>query len=561
VGSELEQDLRSSSAVADDDHIAARLQAVEGGTDLLDSHRQEREVAIRGFGKGPAAPGAEIPPHGTEPAAELAPADGDVGDYVTAAAIRTSHMTHQPLLRRILPGAVVLLAALTALSLPALSTAQTRVYPGVDVLLSGRIDFLAGKRIGLITHRAATGIGGWPTATLLGLDPRIRVVALFAPEHGLSGTLPAGARVPSSEGSIPVYSLYSDTLRPTSGMLAGIDALVFDLQDVGTRAYTYISTMALAMQAAAENNKLFVVLDRPNPLGGERIDGPVLDRAFASFIGIYPVPAVHGMTIGELAMLFNREFGIGANLVVVPMAGWQASMQWDDTGLSWFRPSPMIQSPAVALLHAATGVMEGTNLSVGAGTNVPFETVTARGVRGDLLAERLNRAGIPGVWFAPQVAGTADRRTGGIRLLITDPRQFLPATAAVYIMTAIRDLHPGLLQFVPSGDKRRYLFDLVWGTDAVRRALIRGASAESIVASWQDDLQRFEQTRQRYLLYTRSGMVIAQTTPQPVIAEVAAIKTQVKPAAPKPTARRTQLPACRDRPVICGGLAGAGVIR
>src|SRR2546428_6693302 len=191
-----------------------------------------------------------------------------------AAAIRTSHMTH-PLLRRILPGAVVLLAALTAMSLPAFSTAQTRVYPGVDVLLSGRIDFLAGKRIGLITHRAAAGVGGWPTATLLALDPPIRVVALFAPEHGLSGTLPAGARVPSSEGSIPVYSLYSDTLRPTSGMLAGIDALVFDLQDVGARAYTYISTMALAMQAAAENNKLFVDPDRAKPLGDESAARPV----------------------------------------------------------------------------------------------------------------------------------------------------------------------------------------------------------------------------------------------------------------------------------------------
>jgi len=548
--------------VADNDHIAAALQAVEGGTEALNPHRPEGEVADGDLGKGPAAPGAEMPPHGTEPAPELAPADGDVRNYVTAAAIRTSHMTRHPLLQRILPGAVVLLAALTAISLPAFSTAQTRVYPGVDVLLSGRIDFLAGKRIGLITHRAAAGVGGWPTATLLALDPRIRVVALFAPEHGLSGTLPAGVRVPSSEGSIPVYSLYSDTLRPTSGMLAGIDALVFDLQDVGARAYTYISTMALAMQAAAENNKLFVVLDRPNPLGGERVDGPVLDRAFASFIGIYPVPAIHGMTIGELALLFNREFGIGAKLVVVPMAGWQASMQWDDTGLAWFRPSPMIPSPGVALLHAATGMVEGTNLSVGAGTSVPFETVTARGVRGDLLAERLNRAGVPGVWFAPQIAGPADRRTGGVRLLITDPRQFLPVTTTVYIMTAIRDLYPGLLQFARSANKERYLFDLVWGTDTIRRALQRGATAESIVASWQYDLEHFAQTRQRYLLYARSGMVIAQTTPQPVTAEAAAIKTPARPAAnAKPAPKRSQLPACKDRAVICGALTGAGVIK
>ncbi len=470
-------------------------------------------------------------------------------------------MTH-PLLRRILPGAAVLLAALTALSLPAFSTSQTRVYPGVDVLLSGRIDFLAGKRVGLITHRAAAGVGGWPTATLLALDPRIRVVALFAPEHGLSGTVHAGTRVPSIDGPIPVYSLYSDTLRPTSGMLAGIDALVFDLQDVGARAYTYISTMALAMQAAAENNKLFVVLDRPNPLGGERVDGPVLDRAFASFIGIYPVPAVYGMTVGELSMLFNREFGIGAQLVVVPMAGWQASMQWEDTGLLWFRPSPMLQSPTVALLHASTGMLEGTNLSVGAGSSVPFETVTASGIRGDLLAARLNQAGLRGVRFAPQTAGTGGDRKGGVRLLITDPRQFLPATTTVYILTAIRDLYPGLLRFTPSAYSGRYLFDLVWGTDTVRRALLRGTSAQRIVASWHNDLEQFVQTRQRYLLYARSGAVVVQATPEPVKAEAAAIRVPAKPAPGlKPAPKRTRPPACIDRPVICGGLAGAGVLK
>src|SRR5256712_6839437 len=229
------------------------------------------------------------------------------------------------------------------------------------------------------------------------------------------------------------------------------------------------------------------------------------------------------MTIGELAMLFNREFGIGAKLVVVPMAGWQASMQWDDTGLSWSRPSPMTPSPAVALLHAATGMVEGTNLSGGAGTSVPFETVTAPGIRGDLLAERLNRAGVPGVWFAPQIAGPADRRTGGVRLLITDPRQFLPATTTVYIMTAIRDLYPGLLQFVRSANKERYLFDLVWGTDMVRRALRRGGNAQSNVASWQGDLEQVAPTPQRDLLSARSGMGIAQYTPQPVSAEAAAI--------------------------------------
>jgi uncharacterized protein YbbC (DUF1343 family) len=486
-------------------------------------------------------------------------------------------------MERILPGAVVLLAALMALSLPALSTAQGRVYPGVDVLLSERSDLLAGKRVGLITHRAAAGIGGWPTAQLLMLDPRIRVVALFAPEHGLSGELPAGSRVPSIEGSIPVYSLYAETVRPTSQMLSSIDALVFDLQDVGARAYTYISTMALAMQAAAKHDKLFVVLDRPNPLGGDRMDGPVLDPAFASFIGIYPVPAVHGMTVGELAMLFNGKFGIGAKLVVVPMAGWNASMQWEDTGLPWFRPSPMISSPAAAVLHAATGMLEGTSLAVGAGTNVPFETVTATGLRGDLIAQRLNRAGLPGVRFESIITGSGGQRKEGVRLIVTDPSRFLPDTTAVHILTAIRDLHPGLLRFQQLDAGGRYRFDLVWGTDQVRRAILRNRSADSIAASWQAELQQFLKIRQDYLLYPRSATVV-RTLPRPVETQVKTIRSPatvdplrarpvpdpqplVEPDLPRPTERGALTSAVAvgihncDRPAICGGLAGASVTK
>jgi uncharacterized protein YbbC (DUF1343 family) len=285
------------------------------------------------------------------------------------------------------------------------------------VLLSTHGHLLAGRRVGLITHRAATGADGWPTAMLLALDPRVRVVSLFAPEHGLTGTAPAGAPVPGgSLGGLPVHSLYGATRRPTPEMLAGLDALVYDLQDVGARAYTYVSTLALAMQAAAERGILFVVLDRPNPLGGEQIDGPLLESRFASFIGIYPIPAVHGMTVGELALLFNTEFRIGARLLVVPMSGWQAWMRWEDTGLPWVRPSPMITSPAAARLHATTGMLEGTTLTVGAGGSVPFETVTAAGVEPHRLAARLNAAGLPGVRFLPHQAGSGAGRTAGVRL-------------------------------------------------------------------------------------------------------------------------------------------------
>jgi uncharacterized protein YbbC (DUF1343 family) len=384
---------------------------------------------------------------------------------------------------------------------------QGQVWPGVDVLIARAGDGLAGKRVGIITHRAAAGVGGWPTATLLTVHSPLRVVALFVPEHGFAGDLPAGVMVPSSQGDVPVYSLYGAERSPTAAMLANLDAIVFDLQDVGTRAYTYISTMALAMQAAAEHDKLFVVLDRPNPLGGDRIDGPVLDPAFESFIGIYPLPSVHGMTVGELALLFNQEFGINAHLVVIPMKGWEGRMQWEDTGLAWFRPSPNIPSPVAAQLHAATGMLEGTNLSVGAGTAIPFETVTAPWIDPTRLAAPLNAAGLAGVRFLPVALGSRGSGKGGVRLVLTDTRRFRPATTAVFILTAVQDLYPGRLRFSSRGG--RYTFDLVWGTDAVRRAVMKGERPEHIVARWTEALQRFQTIRQRYLIYPRSGAAAA----------------------------------------------------
>jgi uncharacterized protein YbbC (DUF1343 family) len=404
---------------------------------------------------------------------------------------------------RAYPAALLIAVALFgAAGVPARS-GQARVYPGVNLLLASYIEVLAGKRIGLITHRAAADIEGSPTNLRLAADPRLNVVALFAPEHGLMGDLPAGAYVPPAAGRIPTYSLYSALRRPSTEMLAGIDAFVFDLQDVGMRAYTYISTMAYAMQAAAAADKLFVVLDRPNPLGGERVDGPVLDPAFESFIGIYPIPVIHGMTIGELAQLFNREFGIGARLVVIPMFGWQASMQWEDTGLSWYRPSPNIPSPTAAQLHAATGLMEGTNLWVGIGTSIPFEVVLARWLQGYLLADRLNERHLPGVTFVPYSVLSGGKRYNGVRLVLTDARHFQPAATAVHILDAISRLHPGSLAFGAPRSGKRYMFDLVWGTDTVRRAIANGVPAATIISRWGDALRRFQDIRGNYFLYPR----------------------------------------------------------
>ena len=499
------EDLGGAVAVPHDDDISGGLEALDRGRDGADPDRANGQFPAGPGLEGAAALEAEMAAFREKGALDLIPPNRDVRDHVAASTLRALQ-ARRAHIRGILAAVLVLLVAGTPA--PAASSPPPRVWPGVDVLVAHYTQVLTGKRIGLITHRAATGVGGWPTATILTLDPRIRVVAFFTPEHGFSGTLRAGVTVPSGAtpsrvGRIPVYSLYATTRRPSAEMLAGLDALVFDLQDVGARAYTYISTMALAMQAAAQYDKLFIVLDRPNPLGGDRVDGPILDPSFASFIGIYPVPAVHGMTIGELALLFNEGFGIHARLAVVPMSGWRGRMHWEDTGLDWFRPSPNIPSPAAAQLHAATGLLEGTTLSVGAGSATPFQTVTAGWLRGNQLAARLNGRGLPGVRFEGISTGSPGRRQNGIRLVLTDRRRFRPAATALHILDAIHRLHPQVSLFTPPRNGGRYRFDLVWGTDTVRKAILRGDPAEWIVASWNADRQWFLAVRQPYLLYPR----------------------------------------------------------
>jgi len=285
------------------------------------------------------------------------------------------------------------------------------IKPGVDVLLESP-GLLQGRRIGLVTHAAGLTSAGEATWSALLRDSRLTVTALFAPEHGLSGAVPAGQPVADSPGRVPTYSLYGATRRPTPEMLANIDVFVIDLQDVGARAYTFVSTMALVMQAARDAGKPVVVLDRPNPQGGLQLDGTVLGPEYRSFIGMYPIPSVHGMTIGELAQLFNGLFEINADLTVVPMRGWSRRMVWEETGLPWVRPSPNIATMLTPFYYAATGVLDGTNLSNGAGTPLPFQVVSSPWLDGDRLAARLNAAGLPGVTFEPHENGR-DKRVGG----------------------------------------------------------------------------------------------------------------------------------------------------
>lgn len=398
--------------------------------------------------------------------------------------------------------AVVLAVLALAPTIPGLAGGSAAISVGADVLLDDSTP-LAGQRIGLVTHQAGTTQSGELTLEALARQGTVELGALFAPEHGLDGSYGAGQRVPTaSRGGTPVYSLYGGTFRPTRQMLSRVDTLVVDLQDVGVRPYTYASTMALVLRAAAGAGKRVVILDRPNPLSGLTVDGPVLEPQFRSFIGLYPIPYVHGMTMGELAAMFNRAFGINAKMTVIPMAGWQRQMVWADTGLPWANPSPGLVDADIAPYYAATGSLDGTNLWNGTSTPSRFRVVLAPWINGPRLAERLNRHGLPGVRFTPSAIPwpNTTKVWSGVRLHVTDPRVFKPTTTAAYILAEIRQLHGNRLEF-RKPRRGYYLFDLVWGTKQVRLALQRGASGKEIVAAWQPGLRRFARLREEYLLY------------------------------------------------------------
>ncbi|MDQ7857419.1 MAG: DUF1343 domain-containing protein [Armatimonadota bacterium] len=395
--------------------------------------------------------------------------------------------------------AVLLLVLALSGGAGAQSSATT---PGIDALARDP-SVLRGLRVGLVTHRAGQDASGERTSTVLARLPGVRLTTLFAPEHGIDGTYDAGERVPTIPGRTPVYSLYGGAFSPTRQMLSRVDALVVDLQDVGVRPYTYTSTMALVMRAGREAGKPVVILDRPNPMGGVITDGPVLEPQFRSFIGMYPIPYVFGMTIGELARLYNDAFGIGARLVVVRMQGWTRGMTWTQTGLPWENPSPGITHPEAVFHYAATGPVDGTNLWNGVATESRFQVVLAPWIEdSETLAARLNARGLPGVRFSRSAIPhpRTQRVFHGVRLHITDPAVFKPSTTIVYILSAIRGLYPDRFTFARPR-RGPYLFDLVWGTKELRLALQRGDSPERIVAAWQPALERFERLRQQYLLY------------------------------------------------------------
>jgi uncharacterized protein YbbC (DUF1343 family) len=338
------------------------------------------------------------------------------------------------------------------------------------------------------------------TAQALARADGVQLVAMFSPEHGIQGRLDVAEIGDSHDDAtgVPIYSLYGETRRPTAASLQGLDTLVFDIQDIGTRFYTYISTMQYALQAAAENDLRFVVLDRPNPINGVDVAGPVLDEGLQSFVGCHPLPVRHGMTVGELARMFRAELRLSVDLQVIPVEGWRRADYFDRTGLVWINPSPNMRSLTQALLYPGIGLLETTNLSVGRGTDTPFEVLGAPWLDGVALARRLNAAGLPGVRFVPiRFTPTASRfggePCGGVNVLVTDRAGFRPVRTGLEIARVLASDYPETWQTQHLG---RLLADA-----STRDALLADRSIASIEAGYQDELQRFQQRRRRYLIY------------------------------------------------------------
>lgn len=382
-----------------------------------------------------------------------------------------------------------------------------RIRTGLEVFMESPPEALRGKRIGLITNPTGVDPNLRSTADLLAARRDIHLVALFGPEHGLRGSASAAvANTTDPKTGLPVYSLFGTTASPTAAMLRGLDALVFDIQDTGARFYTYISTLALAMQAAAANGILFVVLDRPNPLGGVRVAGPVLDPRWKSYIGMYPLPILHGMTLGELAGLYNGEFGIGARLLVVRMEGWRRSMWFDETGLPWVMPSPGIPHFGTALLYPAMGPIGDTSVSVGVLTTKPFEFAGDTFVQPWRLRTALEARHLGGLAFREvywrgepwKASGGPEYR--GVEIRVTDRNVYRPVDLTLQLIDVMRRLYPGRVRWgAMAGD--RYVFDLDMGTDQVRKALEAGKSPKEIEQEWEPGLARFLRMREKYLLY------------------------------------------------------------
>jgi uncharacterized protein YbbC (DUF1343 family) len=374
-------------------------------------------------------------------------------------------------------------------------------------------DLLRGRTVGVVCNPASVS-HGYAHVLDRAAAAGVTVGAVFGPQHGFRSDVQDNMietpHVGPDRGRPPVYSLYSETREPTGEMLAGLDALVIDLQDVGTRVYTYIYTMAHCLIAAKRHGLPVVVCDRPNPIGGLAVEGPVLDPAFSSFVGEYPIPLRHGMTIGELARLFNEHFGIGAKLEVVAMCGWARAQYHDDTGLPWVMPSPNLPTLDGVMVYPGMVLFEGTNVSEGRGTTRPFELVGAPWIDPEPFAASLNRQQLPGVHFRPvsfEPTFQKHSRTpcGGCQVHIVDRTLFRPVLTAVALISAFRRADPSRFAWREPPYEYEYTkapIDILFGSPALREGVERGTTPAGIAAAWTAEIEAFTTVRSRFLLYT-----------------------------------------------------------
>ena len=390
--------------------------------------------------------------------------------------------------------------------------AASKVKTGIEVLRESNFKVLQGKRVGLITNPTGVDSQLKSTVDILNEAPGVKLVALYGPEHGVRGDVYAGDKVETTidkQTGIPVYSLYGKTRKANAEMLKGVDVLVYDIQDIGCRSYTYISTMGLAMEAAAENNIEMVVLDRPNPVGGLKVEGNLAEDKFISFVSQFKIPYLYGLTCGELAKLLNGEkmLGTQCKLTVVPMKGWKRKMTFDQTGLPWVLTSPHVPHATSSFYYAASGILgEFSFMSIGVGYTLPFHLFAKDSIDASALSQRLNELHLPGVLFRPIYlkpfyAVGQGKNYSGVQFYLTDYKKARLTEIQFYVMQVMAELYPNKKCFGPDTEKRYDMFDKVCGSDQIRLLMAKKMKVEDMLPYWRKDEAAFQQLSKKYYLY------------------------------------------------------------
>jgi uncharacterized protein YbbC (DUF1343 family) len=396
-------------------------------------------------------------------------------------------------------------------ALPFVASSQN-IKTGLEVLKESNFKILEGKRVGLITNPTGFDNNLKSTIDVLHEAPNVQLVALFGPEHGVRGDVHAGDKIDNMtdpKTGLPVYSLYGKTRKATPEMLKGIDVLVYDIQDIGSRSFTYISTMGLAMEAASENNIEFVVLDRPNPLGGVKIEGNLVEDGFISFVSQFKIPYIYGLTCGELAIMLNEEnmLGKSCKLSVVKMEGWRREMTFEETGLQWVPSSPHIPQPISAIAYPISGILgELGYMSIGVGYTIPFQMFAAEWVEAERLAERLNSYKLPGLAFRPMhlkpfYAVGVGKNLQGVQVHVMDYKLAALSDVQFLVMQAVAELWPEKAVFANANEGRYRMFDQVSGSDQIRIRFSKRHKFEDIKEYWYKDIESFRKLSQKYYLY------------------------------------------------------------